>query len=192
MSPQLQAPSYWAPIIDCESISCLLTNLGVREGDPALNAQRLIDLGESLMDVGLVTWPKESTWAELTQVLDYIKVNSPSNFADDNEDGEEIIILSRRNREYLEDYCASTMMKKYLKLLTKHKHKREKLKTFFRNSYASDTAFGQSDDDFEPFRYECKDEARQWLAQIPEKSHFAPLNLTQPHVRPLLKQYLAS
>jgi hypothetical protein len=190
MSSYLQVPSFRRPYIENDNIRMMLDDIERRDGNPLSDAENLLRVAEILMDVGLNTIPKETVWAQMESFFIYLNENYPSNFFDDDEQGEEIVILSLNNRLYLEDYCASSMIRNQLDLLTKNTFKRDKLKSLYFESYASSTALKGADEDFEPFKLELKDEARQWFKAIPEKSAFAEQGRVQPHVRAPLNQFL--
>jgi hypothetical protein len=188
---QLQTPSFKSPHIESDYIGMMLDGIEFRDGNPLSDAENLLQVAEMLMDTGLSTVPKEAIWTQMEGFFIYLLENHPSDFSDDNEEGEQIIILSLNNRLYLEDYCASAMIRKQLYLLTENKLKRDKLKNLYRESYAASVVMNNSEGDFEPFRQELKDEARQWLQLVPERSAFTKEGWHQPSVRGPLRRYLA-
>ena len=189
--PRLQPPSFLEPHVDCTNIRLMLESISYREGHTLIEAEHLLQIGESLMDAGLVLVTKEETFEQMENFFLYLSMENPSNFcADDNID-DPTIILSRDNRLYLEDFCASSMIKKQLELLTENKFKREKLNSLY------DTCIGHklkattsTEDYFEPFALELKDEARKWFKEIPEKSPFVELGWVQPHIKGPLKRFI--
>lgn len=187
---QLQTPSFKRPYIESDNIRMLLDGIEYREGNPLTDAEWLLQTGEEIVDAGLILVTKKEVWSQMENFFLWLAVNYPSDYTDDNLDGEEVIFLSQNNRFYLEDYCAGAMTRKQLDLLTDNKFKREKLKNLYKESYASGIAMKDSDEDFDPFKLELKDEARQWFKEIPEKSPFAKEGWVQPHVRDPLKRFL--
>jgi hypothetical protein len=187
---QLQTPSFLRPHIESDNIRLLLDGIEYREGNPLWDAECLLQTGEELVDAGLVLVTKEEVWNQMWVFFTWLAANYPSDYTDDDAAGEEIIFMSQNNRFYLEDYCASAMTKKQLDLLTENKFKRDKLKTLYRESYASHMPMKGPDEVFDPFKMELKDEARQWFKEIPERSPFAKEGWHQPHVRGPLKAFL--
>lgn len=186
----LQTPSFLRPHIESSNIRLLFNGIEEREGNPLTDAECLLQTGEELVDAGLALVTKEEVWNQIANFFLYLAENYPSNYTDDDSEGCEILFLSQNNRFYLEDYCANAMVRKQLELLTENKFKREKLKDLYKESYASATTIKGVDEDFEPFKMELKDEARQWFKEVPEKSPFAKDGWIQPHVRGPLKAFL--
>lgn len=187
---QLQTPSFLRPHIESDNIRLLLDGIEYREGNPLTDAEWLLQTGEELVDAGLVLVTREEVWSQMETFFLWLADNYPSGYTDDDAAGEEIIFLSQNNRFYLEDYCAGAMTRKQLDLLTENKFKREKLKNLYKESYASCVPMKGPNEEFEPFKMELKDEARQWFKEIPEESPFAKEGWVQPHVRGPLKAFL--
>jgi len=190
--PCLQPPFFLEPHVDCTNIRMLLEGIRHREGNPLIDAEQLLQLGESLIDAGLVLVTKEETFEQMENFFLYLSMENPSDFCEDSEKtGDLSIVLSRDNRLYLEDFCASSMIKKQLKLLTENKFKREKLNSLYETCKEHTlTATTSTEDYFEPFALELKDEARKWFKEIPEKSPFVELGWVQPHIKGPLKKFI--
>lgn len=187
---QLQTPSFERPYIESDNIRMLLDDIEYRHGDPLMDAEGLLQTAEKLLNASLTAVTKETIWAQIEGFFIYLDENHPSDFSSDDEEGEQIIILSLSNRFYLEDYCASAMTRKQLHLLTENKFKPDKLKSLYLESYAPSVAMKGADEDFEPFKLELKDEARQWFKGVPEKPAFAEQGWVQPHVHGPLRRFL--
>lgn len=187
---QLQTPSFKRPHIDSDYIGMMLDGIEFRDGNPLSNVENLLQVAEILMDAGLRTVPKETIWAQMEGFFIYLLENHPSEFSDDDDEGEQVIILSQNNHFYLEDYCTSAMIRSQLHLLTENKFQLDKLKSLYFESYARSVNLKDADEDFEALKLELKDEARQWFRAVPEMSSFAKQGWVQPHVRGPLKRFL--
>ena len=187
---QLQTPSFERPYIESVNIRMSLDDIEYRYGDPLMDAEGLLQTAEKLLNTGLTAVTKETIWAQIEGFFVYLCENHSSDFSIDDEEGEQIIILSLSNRFYLEDYCASAMTRKQLHLLTENNLKPDKLKSLYLKSYATSVTLKGADEDFEPFKLELKDEARQWFKGVPEKPALAEQGWVQPHVRGPLKRFL--